>query len=75
MLQFDQLADIERRFRSELTSVSRNVRNDHLKRRVIAPAGEGIELRVATKLPSCSPVDVSHRSFLKKQPKVNARLC
>ena len=72
MLQFNQLANIKRRFRSELTSVSGNIRNGHAEGRIIAPAGRDIEVRLATKLPRCSPVDVSHRSFPKKQPDVSA---
>jgi hypothetical protein len=73
VLQFNQLADIELHFRPELAAVGRNIRNDHAGPCAIAPAGDDIEVSLTAKLPSCSPVDVSHRSSLMRAPRVRVR--
>ena len=67
MLQFNQLTDIKRRVCSKLAPISGNVRNNYAVLGPIASAGPDIELRRATKLPSGSPIDVSHQSFLRQQ--------
>lgn len=69
MLQFNQLADIELHFGPELTAVWEKISHDYAARRAVAPASDDVEVGLPAKFPSCSPVDVSHRSSL-----INKRL-
>jgi hypothetical protein len=65
VLQFNQFADTELHSSSELAAVAGNIRNDYAAPRAIAQAGGDIVVGLTAKLPSCSPVDVSHRFSLK----------
>lgn len=64
MVQLNELADIKLHVGPELAAIAGKISNDYAARGAIAPVGNDIEVGLAAKLPSCSPVDVSHRSSL-----------
>jgi len=68
VLQLNERADIKLHVSPELAAIPRKISNDYSARCAIAPVDDDIEVGLAAKLPSCSQVDVSHRSSLRNEP-------
>ena len=66
MLQLNELAYIKLHVGPELAAIPGKISNDYAARCAIASVGDDIEVGPAAKLPSCSPVDVSHPIFPKQ---------